>query len=135
MFDCTHTQREIKPKDIEKESKNKTILVYIGRETCGYCVQYVPFLTEVQKTLGSYTTYYIDIAKILDYVNGGITDNESNDIMVNLATVKEQKDVMNDWGSTPMVLVIKNNKITNSLIGYTDASTLTQFVKENGLAK
>ena len=48
--------KEIKAQNIEKESKNKTIMIYIGRSTCGYCVQFVPILTNVQKTLGGYTT-------------------------------------------------------------------------------
>ena len=43
-------------------------MIYIGRSTCGYCVQFVPVLTQVQKELGGYTTYYIDIAKILEFV-------------------------------------------------------------------
>ena len=127
--------KEIKAQDIAKESKNKKIMVYIGRSTCGYCVQFVPILTQVQKTLGGYTTYYIDIAKILDYSNGGVLDKEANDIMEKMKTTKDQADVMQDWGATPMTLIIKNNQITNSLIGYTDADTVTQFVKDNGLAK
>ena len=30
--------KEVKAQDLKKESKDKTILVYIGRSTCGYCV-------------------------------------------------------------------------------------------------
>ena len=127
--------KEIKAQDIAKESKNKTIMVYVGRETCGYCIQFVPILTSVQKSLGGYTTYYIDIAKIIDYSSGSIKDNEANDIMQNLKTVSAQKGVMDDWGATPMTLVIKNSQIVDSLIGYTEESTVTQFVKDNKLAK
>ena len=125
---------EIKAQDIEDLSKGKTILVYIGRSTCGYCVQFVPVLKEVQEK-HSYTTYYIDIAKILDYTNGGTLDEKANKIMQNLATTEEQKDVMNDWGATPMTLVIKNNKVVDSLVGAADAATVETLVKNNGLAK
>lgn len=126
--------KEIKAQDLKKTSKDKTILVYIGRATCGYCVQFVPVLKEVQDKY-SYTTYYIDIAKILDYTNGGTLDEEADKIMQDFATSDEQKDVMNDWGATPMTLVIKNNKIVDSLVGAADASTLETLVKDNGLAK
>ena len=40
---------EIKASDLSKESKNKTIVVYIGRSSCGYCVQFVPILKSVQE--------------------------------------------------------------------------------------
>ena len=126
--------KEIKAQDLEKESKGKTIIVYIGRSTCGYCVQFVPVLKEVQEKY-SYTTYYIDIAKILDYTKGGTLDDKANKIMQNFATTDDQKDVMKDWGATPMTLVIKNNKIVDSLVGAADSSTLETIVKNNGLAK
>ena len=127
--------KEVKAQDLNKLSKDKTILVYIGRETCGYCVQFVPVLKEVQEKY-SYTTYYIDIAKILDYTGGtGALDAEADKIMQNFATSDSQKDVMNDWGATPMTLIIKNNKIVDSLVGAADAATLETLVKNNGLAK
>ena len=127
--------KEVKAQDLKKESKDKTILVYIGRSTCGYCVQFVPVLKEVQEK-HSYTTYYIDIAKILDYTGGtGALDKEADEIMQKFATSDSQKDVMKDWGATPMTLVIKNNKIVDSLVGATDAATLEKMVKNNGLAK
>jgi len=126
--------KEIKAKDIEKESKNKTIIIYIGRSTCGYCVKYVPVLKTVQEKFG-YTTYYIDIAKILDYTNGGVLDDEANKTMKNMKTSSSQKDVMNDWGATPLTLAIKNNQIVDSIWGYTDEETVTQFIKDNGIAK
>ena len=127
--------KEVKAQDLKKLSKDKTILVYIGRSTCGYCVQFVPVLKEVQEK-HSYTTYYIDIAKILDYTGGtGALDKEADEIMQKFATSDSQKDVMKDWGATPMTLVIKNNKIVDSLVGATDAATLEKMVKNNGLAK
>lgn len=126
--------KEIKAKDIEKESKNKTIVIYIGRSTCGYCVQYVPILKSVQEKFG-YTTYYIDIAKILDYTNGGVLDEEANKTMKNMKTSSSQKDVMNDWGATPLTIVVKNNQIIDSIWGYTDEETVTKLIKDNGIAK
>lgn len=129
--------KEIKAQDLKKASKGKTILVYIGRSSCGYCVQFVPVLTEVQKKYNSYTTYYIDIAKILDFTGqSGVLDEEANNIMKNLEAVKDQEQLMNEnWGATPMTLVIKDSKIIDSLVGASDAATLENLVKNNGLTK
>ncbi len=124
--------KEITAQSIKKTSKGKSILVYIGRSTCGYCVQYVPVLTEIQKKYNSYTTYYIDIAKIIDFSGtGGVLDSEANEIMQNL-----DKDFMDsNWGATPLTLVVKDSKIVDSIVGYVDATTLDNFVKSNKLAK
>ena len=46
--------KEIKAQDIKKESKGKNILIYVGRSSCGYCVQYVPVLTQVQEKSKKY---------------------------------------------------------------------------------
>lgn len=127
--------KEISASDIAKVSKDKTILLYIGRETCGYCIQYVPVLQEIQDKYGKYTTYYLDIAKIYDYSRGVKLDEDAEKIMLNLKTSDSQKDVMQNFGSTPMTLVIKNNKVVDAIVGYVDASTLDQLVTNNGLNK
>ena len=124
--------KEISASDIESESKGKTILLYIGRNTCGYCVQFVPILKEVQHN-HKYTTYYLDIAKIYDYQNGVVLDKAAETTMINLKTNDAQKDVMKNFGSTPMTLVIKNGKVVDSIVGYVDAGTIETLVTSNGL--
>lgn len=124
--------KEITASEIETESKGKTILLYIGRSTCGYCVQFVPILTEVQNK-HDYTTYYLDIAKIYDYQNGVVLDSASESVMLNLKTSDSQKGIMKNFGSTPMTLVIKNGKVVDSIVGYVDAGTLETLVSSNGL--
>ncbi len=125
--------KEIKAQDIKKESKGKNILIYVGRSSCGYCIQYVPILTQVQEKYNKYKTYYIDIAKILDFnsATGGILDSEANEIMQQL-----DKDFMeSNWGATPLTLVVKDSKLVDSIVGYVDAGTLETLVKENGFVK
>jgi len=124
--------KEISAGDIENESKGKTILLYIGRSTCGYCVQFVPILKEVQEN-HKYTTYYLDIAKIYDYQNGVVLDKAAETTMLNLKTNDAQKDTMKNFGSTPMTLVIKNGKVVDSIVGYVDAGTIETLVTSNGL--
>ncbi len=124
--------KEISASEIESESKGKTILLYIGRSTCGYCVQFVPILTEVQEK-HDYTTYYLDIAKIYDYQNGVVLDSAAEKIMLDLKTSDSQKGIMSNFGSTPMTLVIKNGKVVDSIVGYVDAGTVETLVSSNGL--
>ena len=97
--------KEIKAQDIKKESKGKNILIYVGRSSCGYCIQYVPVLKEIQEKYNKYTTYYIDIAKILDFesATGGILDKEANEIMQQL----DKEFMESNWGATPLTLVVK----------------------------
>ena len=124
--------KEIKAQDIKKESKGKNILIYVGRSTCGYCVQYVPVLKEVQSK-HKYKTYYIDIAKILNFESstGGILDDEANNIMQNL----DKEFMKENWGATPLTLVVKDSKIVDSIVGYVPAESLETLVKNNGFAK
>ena len=126
--------KEVSASEVSGLGKDKVALLYIGRSTCGYCVQYVPTLTSVQKKYG-YTTYYLDIAKIYDYSAGVVLDSDAESVMLKLKTSDSQKGVMDNFGATPMVLVIKNGKITDSLIGYVDEGTFDAFVVENGLNK
>ena len=40
---------EIKAKDIKSKTKSKLQVVYIGRETCGWCAAFLPNLWDAQK--------------------------------------------------------------------------------------
>lgn len=125
--------KEIKAQDIKKESKGKNILIYVGRSSCGYCIQYVPVLTQVQEKSKKYQTYYIDIAKILDFssATGGILDQEANNIMQQL----DKEFMESNWGATPLTLVVKDSKLVDSIVGYVDADTLEALIKKNGFVK
>ncbi len=124
--------KEIKAQDIAKESKGKNIIIYVGRPTCGYCVQYVPILKEVQGKY-KYKTYYIDIAKILDFESstGGILDEDANDIMQKI----DKEFMKENWGATPLTLVVKDSKLVDSIVGYVNSEALETLVKNNGFAK
>ena len=124
--------KEIKAQDIAKESKGKNIIIYVGRSTCGYCVQYIPILKEVQGKY-KYKTYYIDIAKILDFESstGGILDEDANDIMQKI----DKEFMKENWGATPLTLVVKDSKLVDSIVGYVNSEALETLVKNNGFAK
>ena len=127
---------EIEASDIASFPKNETNVVYIGRETCSYCVYMIPNLKEAQKDY-NYTTKYIDIAKIIDYTTNPVTiiDNNAYTILKNLETVESEEGIMDKFGSTPMMLVIKNNKIIASQVGYSEYDKFAKVLEKGGLKK
>ena len=102
---------------------NKKSLIYLGRSTCGYCVKFLPTLQEAQKEYG-YKTYYLDITTV---DNAGVEEIQGLDSFL--------KD---NYGYTPMVLVVKDGKILNEEVdnydgvGYTEYETYSKFLKKLG---
>lgn len=126
MFD------EIKAKDVKSKTKNKLQVVYIGRETCGWCAAFLPNLWEAQDEF-DFTTLYIDIAKIIDFSNGDVIDQNSYDIL-NALTGEGYEDYMSEnLGATPMILIIKNNKIVRAHTGYSEYDTFKTVLNEAGI--
>ena len=101
---------EIKAKDIKNKTKKSTEVIYIGRETCSWCAAFLPALWQAQDDYG-YTTLYIDIAKIIDFSNGSVIDQDSFDILNNL------DNLLNDSSSSfiifPFIFFIRNMPIIN----------------------
>ncbi len=124
--------KEITYEDLSDFKKNNTYVVYIGRETCSWCAAMLPTLKQASIDY-DYTTYYIDIAKIIDYSTGKIIDNDAYEALVNLDTTEEQSGVMDEFGSTPMILIMKNNKIIASQVGYDEYDAYASILESAGL--
>ena len=124
---------KVKAQDLEKLSKGKKIIVWIGRQGCGYCANYVPTITQIGEDFGE-TIYYLDLADMFDFSGEEVSllDEEAYNIMMKFATDKDNEDVMEEFGATPMTLVIKNNKIIGSFTGALDADTVTSTLKAEG---
>lgn len=127
---------EIQAKDIEKLSKGETIVIYIGRETCGYCQMFVPVLRETQEEY-NFKAKYIDIAKIYDFTSysGDVIDKESEKILKNLKTTENTVGFMNDFGATPMTLFVKDNKLIGGALGYYPKDSFEQELEKVGFTK
>ena len=112
-------------KEVDKDgymdafNKDEINVVYLGRATCGYCVQFLPTLQEAQEDYG-YKTLYIDIDKI------------SND---DLTAILKTMDLDLDTFGTPTTAIVKNGKVLDTQIGYSDYDTFAAMLVENGLAK
>ena len=105
--------------DAFKSSEMKVI--YMGRSTCGYCVQFLPNLQKAQEEYG-YETLYLDISTV---------DSDGQSKIVDL-----DKDFFEEnYGATPTVLLVKDNKIVDSHVGYSEYDNYAKFLEKNGFSK
>lgn len=102
---------------------DKAQLIYLGRANCGYCVRYVPILTEVQKKY-DFQTLYLDVNTANAQVNP--------DGMKKIIALDEEFFTGEDtaYGYTPATLIVKNGEIVDYKIGLLDASTLEALVSK-----
>ena len=126
--------KEIKASDIESETKGKLSLVYVGRSTCGWCVKFLPNIQKAQEEFG-FTTLYIDIAKIIDYANSKISDQTAYDKMESLTGENYDGYMSENFGATPMMLVIKDGKIVGAQTGYSEYDTFASMLTDAGFKK
>ncbi len=103
-------------------SSKETQLLYIGRPDCSACVAFLPTLQEAQANYG-YTTNYLNLnnavsstvdQKALSSFLGKLTKKETTTISDQKTTGTYGKDF---WGVTPMLVVIKNGKQVDGLLG------------------
>ncbi len=129
----TSAFKEILGKDVVKESKNKTIVVLVARQTCGYCAIFAPTITEISEEY-DFQVRYVDLEKIVDIYspNWDVIDQESYDTLVNLKAVAGFETFMDEFGATPMTVVIKDGKITGGIIGAYPKENVVEALKDAG---
>lgn len=108
----------------DEVSSDTAKIVYIGRSSCGYCVQFLPVLQQAQEDYG-YETLYLDITTVT-------SEEQQNKI---LAFDNEEKFLEENFGGTPMVLLMKDGKIVDTWIGYAEYSQYASWLEDNGFAK
>ncbi len=124
--------KEIKASELKKNTNDLSV-VYIGRSTCSWCAAFLPRLWEAQEEYG-YKTLYIDIAKIMDFTNNGeILDQKAYNIMINLTGKNYETYVKDNFGATPMILIMKNNKIVGAQTGYSEYEEFKKVLNEAGI--
>mgnify|MGYP005775397965 CR=1 FL=1 len=99
-----------------KEGDNLSI-IFVARPTCYYCHQQVPILSEVVNEYG--------IA--VNYLDTDELDDEGQ------AKFIQSDDSFSEGYGTPMILLVKNDKIVDKLSGLTQKDNLVDFFKDNGL--
>lgn len=121
----TSVFKEITIADIEKESKGKTIVVWLGIPTCGYCQAYAPLLAEVADDYGI-TARYVDVAAMTQ---------EDYDILVTLEGDDEYKGFGASFTGTPFTMIIKNGKVVGGINGYVETERIESAFEAAGLKK
>lgn len=123
---------EIKANDIKKETKGELRVIYVGRESCGWCAAFLPSLWTAQDDY-KFTTLYIDIAKIINFSDGSILDQKAFDTLNNLTGEDYEGYMEENLGATPMILLVKDNKIVSAQTGYTEYSDFETFLNNAGI--
>ncbi len=100
--------------DLKKGSKAS--IIYIGRPTCHYCQQMEPIVKNIVYEYG---------IKV-NYLNTDELDDEGQ------ADLIESDDYFSEGYGTPLLLVVKDDKIVDIQEGYTDKDTTVNFLKDNG---
>ena len=106
---------------VDAFSSSETKVIYMGRSTCGYCVQFLPNLQKAQEEY-DYETLYLDISTV---------DSDGQSKIVNL----DEEFFNENYGATPTVLLVKYNKIVDSHIGYSEYDDYASFLEKNGFSK
>ena len=123
---------KIMPSEIEEQSENSTIVAMIGRIDCGWCQRFEPILKSAAKKY-NFNPKYIDMYKIVDSNSWEITNVDEYNTLMELDAVDEFKDFMSEnFGSTPITLIIKNNTIVYAFSGYVEDETLSSILESNG---
>jgi predicted bacteriocin transport accessory protein len=131
----TSAFKEITPSDISKESKGKTIVVWVGRQSCSYCGMYAPVLEDVGKD-NNVTIYYVDLEDLINFDSQYpyISDERNYNILEGLDGIKGWETFAKDnMGGTPLTLIIKDNKVIGGLNGYTEENGVLDEFKRTGL--
>lgn len=115
MFDTVDVDKVIK-----LYKSNKTQVIYLGRSTCGYCVKFLPVLQEAQDAYG-YTTNYLDITTVSSDDKDKLLEHDN-----------DENFLSENYGSTPMVLLVKDGKLKDTWVGYSEYDEFAQFLEKNG---
>lgn len=114
-------------KTIDLFNDKEIKVLYIGRETCHFCVQYVPILKAAQEEL-KFKTYYLDTETV------DMTSNAYNKFIGKLDKEYEmdgEKKAFGEfYGYTPMTVIIKDGKMVDGHIGYMEEEALKELVSK-----
>lgn len=101
----------------------ETQVVYLGRATCGYCVKFLPTLQKAQADYG-YTTNYLDITTVSD-----------DDVNKLLEKDNDEGFLKENYGATPMVILVRDGKMVDTWVGYSEYDSFAQFLEKNDFSK
>ncbi len=128
---------KVYPSSLENLSKYNTIVVWIGRQTCGYCAKYAPVL-ETIKNEYNIPIYYIDLATMINFDASQpyITNQYQFDIIGNIPGEGEWDGFADEnIGATPLTLIMRDGKVIGGVSGYVDNAELDTVFNVAGVRK
>lgn len=125
--------KEISASEVVNNTKNLSV-IYVGRSTCSWCAAFLPNLWNAQEDYG-FKTLYVDIAKIIDFENNKVSDQNAYEVMTKLTGTGYEKYVSENFGSTPMILIMKDGKIIKAQTGYNKYDEFKKLLEEAGFSK
>lgn len=101
---------------------NSNEIVYLAKPGCTFCQRQEPI---VKQLISEYDV-------VFHYLN---TDNLTNDEFNTIISLDEDESLFGESGKefgTPTTLVVKEGKIVDAQIGYTEKTVFEQFLRKNG---
>ena len=100
-----------------KKSDENYSVIYIGRPTCSHCMVQLPIMKHMVYKYGV----------TINYLN---TDNLDED---GYSKLQSSDDYFSEGWGTPLILVVKNNKIENYIEGEASIEEVTNLLKKYNL--
>ena len=91
-------------------------IIYVARPTCHYCQEMEPIVKNI--------VYEYDVK--VNYLNTDELDDEGQSKLI------KSDDYFSEGYGTPLLLVVKKDKIVDIQEGLTDKDTTVKFLKDNG---
>ena len=108
--------------------KKGTHVLYIGRSTCGVCVNLVPQLNAAMEELDikiNYlpleSTFRTDFGKLFDLLD---IETEIN------GEEGTYGELLETYGYTPLVIVIKDGKMVDGFVGSRDSKVIVELIEK-----
>jgi len=132
----TSSFKSITMKEMTSASKNKEIVVFLGRQGCYWCSLYAPIIGLAAED-NKFDVYYLDFGKMVDFTLASptVSDEDEYDALVEWISASDYADHISSGIGTPMTMFVKNGKIVNFIGGYVDAETLDTYLKKEGFKK
>ena len=113
-------QGDLNDIDIDKylslKKADDASIIYIARPTCHYCQEEEPILRNV----------VYDFKITVNYLNTDELDDEGNSKLI------KSDDYFSEGFGTPVLLIVKGDKIVDKLEGLTTKDKMVEFFKTNG---
>jgi len=106
-------------------SSKGTHVIYIGRDTCGFCAMFIPVMEAAQEKYG-FTTNYLDISTVFDFEKNSVINQTAYDKMSTFNDFFEE-----NFLATPMVVIFKDGKYVDGTMGYQEIDAYSSFLEKN----